>query len=297
MLKDIYAIVSLQIFRVSLTRKLWLVFKLVVFGFLIWFWFLHEHLSESSLSQELMLLMLVGLGANIGVSLIRFWIVSTYRIRTKQPIGERDNFMMGVDSLSNLLVLLIIIGGIFPVFAIPFTSFLTSISLFSVAIAWLFKEYLTNFFDSFRLMFSKDFLIGDYIKISDTSKGVITDITFRATKVKTDEGDVLFIPNTTLMNTEVTNYSKVKYKRITVPFNISINSLRDFERFESHLAKQLLEEFTDLIDPEKIFLRIKNIDNGHVDCALEVAIDSYSFGIEDRIHKKVYKTILGNDLV
>lgn len=290
MLQELVSIVSLQTFRVSTARKAWLVVKVLCFTSLLYVVFTHEVLN--SVPGEVVILLLVGLGANIGVSLLRFWIVSTYRIRTKVPLDTRDNFIIGIDSLTTVLVSIIIVGSVFPIFGLPLVPFLTSLSLFSVASAWLFKEYVTNFIDSYRLMFSKDFLIGDYIKIGDHSKGIITDITFRATKVKTDEGDMLYIPNTTLMNSEVVNYSKVKLKRIITKFSVSTSALQNMSEFEEYLTQKLQDEFQESLQLERVYLRVLDAGITESLCAFEVSTHTYTFAVEDRIHKTVYAAVV-----
>lgn len=290
MLTKLYAFISLQAFTISTARKLLWLLSVVVLGAIIYL----NHIGwlKQYLHSGYIQILIVFFSSYTILTFIRFALISTYRQRIKVPNDERDNFIIGMDSIVWLIVLLVTVGSIFPILSIPFLSFLTSLSLFSVAFAWLFKEYLTNFIDSYRLMFSKDFLIGDYIKLGEQSKGVITDITFRATKIKTDSGDVLFVPNTTLMNTEVVNYSKVKFKRIIVPFTIAAESVRDFNAFEASLTQALVEAFPDLVKKENIFLRVISVDVHQTQCALEASVDRYSFDIESDLTKTVYKLVL-----
>ncbi|NBD73997.1 mechanosensitive ion channel, partial [Patescibacteria group bacterium] len=122
--------------------------------------------AATQLPPKFFSLIVIVLTSVVVVSIVRILIISSYRSRLNLTPGERDNFVIGVDAVANVLVVLVSIGAIFPALGVPFREFLTSLSLFSVALAWLFKEHLSNFFDSFRLMFSTDFLIGDYIKIN-----------------------------------------------------------------------------------------------------------------------------------
>lgn len=275
---------------VSTRRKLLLLGNGILF-FLALYVFI-SGAGELFVTRPTLLLGVVLLGTLFVGAMVRIAFIVTYRSRQNLALGEHDNFVLGIDSLINLLVVVIVLGSIFPIYKIPFVTFLTSLSVFSVAIAWLFKEYLTNFFDSFRLMFSTDFRIGDYIKVNNDSKGIITDITFRATKVKTDEGDVLFIPNTTLLSSEVTNYSKVKLKRIIVPFALPVNQTSSLQALEEHLGQAISNGFPDLIELDKVFLRIKGMEEGEISCALEISVREYNFMIEDNIKRAVYEAVL-----
>ncbi len=251
--------------------------------------------SETQLPRELLQLATLALAVSVVGSIVRILIIGNYRRRLKLEPGEKDNFVLGIDAAANVFVLLVTLGGIFPIFGVPFLQFLTSLSLFSVALAWLFKEYLNNFFDSFRLMFSTDFLLGDYIKINDTTKGYISDITFRATKVKTDEGDILYIPNTTMMNNEITNYSKVKLKRIIVPFSLSTTRLRSAPDLEHHLTEVVRATAPEAADTVRVFLRITGVTPDAASLQLEISIDRYSFAVETALHRAVYEAVLAWD--
>jgi small-conductance mechanosensitive channel len=225
-------------------------------------------------------------------NLVRFFTVTAYRKRSLLPVGERDNFVLGIDSLAALVVFIITVASVFAVFEIAFQTFLTSISLVAVALVLIFRDYISNYLDSLRLMFTTDYRIGDYIKVSEFTKGVITDVHFRATKLKTDEGDVLFIPNTKLMTSEVVNYSKTKFKRIIVPFSLPTESLLSIETFEQKLKDVLLEQFPDRVKATKMFLRIENIKQWQTECKFEISVDHYNFSIEEQITKAVYLSVL-----
>ena len=229
---------------------------------------------------------------SVVASIIQAFTISSYRKRHAVPVGERDNFVLGIDSLSNLIIVFLTIVGALVVFQIPFKEFLTSLSLVAVALVLIFKDYISNYLDSFRLMFSTDFKIGNYIKVGETARGSISDISFRATKLKTDEGDVMFILNTRLIGSEVVKYSKVKFKRIIVPFSLPTDTVHPVETFETMLKEHLLTTFPELIQEKKIFLRILNIKEWHTDFALEVSVDQYNFSIEDKVVKAVYTCVL-----
>jgi small-conductance mechanosensitive channel len=243
---------------------------------------------------ELLQVGIAFLASSVFANLVRFFVITAYRKRNSLPVGEHNNFVLGIDSLSTLIVFLFTLFTTFAIFNIPFQTFLTSVSLVAVALVLIFRDYISNYLDSFRLMFSSDYRIGDYIKVSEFTKGNILDISFRATKLKTDEGDVLYIPNTKLMTSEVVNYSKVKFKRIIVPFSLPTGSFFPLDYFESQLKGHLMQKFPDLVQESKMFLRILNVKDWQTSFAFEVSVNTYNFSIEDQITKEVYSFALTN---
>lgn len=244
------------------------------------------------LPTEFWMVVRIYLIASIILHILRAVVVSSYRRRNKIVAGTPDNFVLGMNSLTELMTFFVTAVGILWVLQIPFQTFLTSLSLVAVALVLIFRDYISNYLDSFRLMFSTDFKIGNYVKVGENSRGVISDISFRATKLKTDEGDVLYIPNTKFITSEVVNYSKVKYKRITVPFALPTDTIHPLSALEERLKGHLLSTFPDSIQEAKIFLRILDIREWHTHCALEVSVNLYNFDIEDAIVKVVYSAVL-----
>lgn len=234
----------------------------------------------------------VYLVASIILNLVRFFAITAYRRRCQLPVGERDNFVLGVDSLVALVVFVVTAVSLFSIFDVALQTFLTSISLFAVALVLIFRDYISNFLDSFRLMFSTDFQIGDYIKASEFTKGFIIDISFRATKLKTDNGDVLYIPNTKLITSEVVNYSKTKFKRIVVPFTVPTSSIPGVTVFEENLKTNLQKALPDLVVEKKMYLKITDIHDWQTVFSFEVSVDQYNFSIEERVSKVVYQLVL-----
>ena len=289
MLTRLFNFLSLRAFAISQSRRLW--FAGEVSLLLIIFYF-REEIAELSFGPRFIALFSVALAAYLAANLIRFSLVTTYRRRHKLEVGDRDNFILGMDALVSLFTIVITGISVFPIFDIPFQEFLTGLSLFAVAIVWGFQPYITNFFDGLRLMFSNDFRIGDYVRVSDNSRGIITDITFRATRLRTDDGDVVFVPNTTILNSEVTNFSKLKYKRVVTEFTLPAPQKEPLENLELKLRTALMKELPDILNEEKMYLRIVSSAPSETSFAFEVSIDSYSFVNENAIKKCVFQTIL-----
>lgn len=67
----------------------------------------------------------------------------------------------------------------------------------SVALGFAFKDVLQNLFAGFLILLYRPFHIGDQIKIKDF-EGTVEEITIRATKIKTHDGERVVIPNSDL---------------------------------------------------------------------------------------------------
>lgn len=290
MFETIFDIFLLRNFQVSTHRKVRLLILSLALGVASYV-YVGGYVSSEFTGSWLKLLLLF-LSLNLVVSLVSFLLISAYRGRSRLPVGEQDNFTLGTDALGRTIVVFGTIGSVLPIFNIPFHQFLTSFSLVAVATVLIFKNSIDNFLSGFRLMFSRDLLIGDYIKVSDSARGVIRSINFQNTKLKTDDGNILYIPNAKLISEEVINFSKLKLKRITVPFKISTKLLWPSGKFEEVLVKELADNFPDFIEVDKVYFRISTLEMGDSECVLEISVDHYSFKVEKQITKFVYQKVV-----
>lgn len=276
--------------HVSIQRKVWLLVVTLLLAEAIFAY--HSGFTNEYFTRPWLTLIIVFLSLNLVTGILSFLIVSTYRQRSHVPAGEQDNFILGIDALGRTIVIVATLASILPIFGIQFHQFLTSFSLVAVATVLIFKDIIANFIDGYRLMFSSDLLIGDYIKVNDSARGVIRDITFHSTKLRTDDGNILYVPNTQLINGEVINFSKLRYKRIVIDFKVPTKVLANSTAFEDYLLGELTQQFGEMVDPDKVFLRIEKVEKEDTECKYEISVDQYSFKIETKITKFVYQKVI-----
>lgn len=281
----IWEVLTLRAFKVSTRKKISFASELALFATLLYL-LRGTTLIELEGLRNILGMVVVYLGARLVLGAIQIPLISTHRIRRRMGEDERDNLVLGTHALVNVLSIVAVALGAIAIYEIEVRSILTSLSLFSVAIVWLGKEYFSNFIDSFILMFSNDFKIGEHIGLSDKTKGVIQNITFRATQIRTDDGSTLFVPNSKIVHNEVTNFSKTWLKRIAIPFAMSRASLRDLSAFENELKSELRAFFPDIVDDDKkVNIRVLDIKKDEVQLSLEISVSAYSFKLEEKVKR------------
>jgi small conductance mechanosensitive channel len=87
------------------------------------------------------------------------------------------------------------------------TKFLGSLGIAGVIAGVALKDIVTGMFAGFAINFEKTFQIGDIVTISNT-KGEVMDINMLTTKLKTETGEIVFVPNQLIFNSPFTNHSK-----------------------------------------------------------------------------------------
>jgi len=121
--------------------------------------------------------------------------------------------------LGNLAQVTVLVVGILAVLAIytkdAFGWILTSFSVIGLVIGLSLQDILKNFFAGVWVLVERPFRIGDTIEIVGAS-GIVEEIAFRTTMLKTPDGREVIIPNALFMTSSVTNLTRFPQRRGTL---------------------------------------------------------------------------------
>lgn len=150
------------------------------------------------------------------------------------------------DIVLRLLRAVTMVGAFFfalGVFGVEVTNLLFSVTVLSAVLAVILAPIATDLVSGFLILVNRPYEINDMIEIVDEEKrGYVEDITLRYTKILTLENTFLVIPNSTIYNRDVINYS-ANDERTRVSIELTVTYEGDLEQ-----AQRLLERATERID-------------------------------------------------
>lgn len=115
------------------------------------------------------------------------------------------------------------------VFGINIGALLAGAGIVAMAIAFAAQNTIANIFGAVSLIVDRPFRIGDRIQIGDKD-GVVETIGLRSTRLRSLDGTVWSIPNRTMTDTPIHNYSeRPNFKEvfvITLNYNTTAENLR-----------------------------------------------------------------------
>ncbi len=194
----------------------------------------------------------------IGSKLIKYskkWIKKSPKL-DKVDMGVRT-FLASFLSITLYIILFISIAMIL---GIPTTSFITALASCGVAIGLALQGALGNLAGGIMILVFKPFKVGDYISTASTS-GTVTNITIMYTVLTTPDNKVITIPNGTLTNSVIENYSASNTRRVDLTFTTGYDC--DINKVKEILLDVINKHEKVLKDPEP-FARLTN----HGDSAL-----------------------------
>jgi small-conductance mechanosensitive channel/CRP-like cAMP-binding protein len=82
---------------------------------------------------------------------------------------------------------------------------MTTTAVGAVVIGFALQDTLGNFFSGLAIQIEKPFRVGDWVTIGGQD-GLVSEITWRATKMRTKAGNFVVVPNSVLAKDTITNY-------------------------------------------------------------------------------------------
>jgi small-conductance mechanosensitive channel len=147
----------------------------------------------------------------------------------------------------NFSVLFVAIGVAFGFagFGSILTALATVAAAATLAIGFAMQDVIANFVAGVFIFTDKPFRIGDWVEW-DGNSGIVEDISFRVTRVRTFDNELLTVPNANLTDGVIKNPVAKGQLRLQVPFGIGYDD--DIERAneiileEAHTHPDILED-------------------------------------------------------
>lgn len=175
--------------------------------------------------------------------------------------GTVRTFAVSFIRIALYVILFIMIVGIM---GVPMASIITVLASAGVAIGMAMQGALGNIAGGIVLMVFKPFKLGDYISNGEV-EGTVRELNLFYTVVVTVDNKRITVPNGTMMNASITDYSSEKFRRvdlkITCGRDVEPSQMRNYLYEETQRTKHILS------DPKPAV-----VVNGITDQSLEYAV-------------------------
>ena len=274
-------------------RKTYFAFKLIFLIILEVFYagntLISPFLVQYEILSHVIRALIFLLSANLIFSLGRIITLRIY-LQQREETKVQPNFVVGIDRIEFLLNLLTILISSMLAFGIRPLEFLTSITIVAAAIALLTKDYITNIVNGLIMMFSDQLEIGDKVQIGRHT-GFIRDITLINLVLKNDAGEIILIPNTMALTTDVVNYSKNNSHQLIFDAELSIKNELQLNELEGVL-EAILEQYHLVVQKEGAQLTLLDRKIDTVFIRYQFSIKSGEKEAEIQVKKSINQTLI-----
>lgn len=162
--------------------------------------------------------------------------------KTKMDRITQSFFTSVIKTILYVLLLIIILQ----VAGVPITGLIAILSAAGLAIALALKDSLSNIANGLIIISTKPFHSGDYISVGDT-EGKVISINILTTRLQTVDNKIIILPNSTVLNGNITNYSTQSTRRLT--FTFSIDYRNNIDRAKEIIMNVITSNGKVLLEP------------------------------------------------
>lgn len=208
--------------------------------------------------------------------IVSFRLINVFsrRLETKLKSGGRHDktivkVLTYMGKIAAKAVVIICLVGYLGIDTSGLTALVTSLG---VCAGLAVNGALSNLAGGVIIIFTRPFKIDDYIEVEGSGiAGTVEDIQIVCTKLRTPDNKTIYVPNGTLSNSNIINYSEKDTRRID--FTFSIDYSNDVEKAKAIVMAICSSHKLVLSDPEP-FVRVSRYAESSVDVVARVWVNS-----------------------
>lgn len=199
------------------------------------------------------------------------------RIRKKLVNNERFDKTL-VKTFTNIgkiglkIAVVVCLVGYLGIDTSGLTALVTSLS---VCVGLAVNGALSNLAGGFLILFTRPFKVDDYIEVESTGiAGTVEDIQIVCTKLCTPDNKMIYVPNGTLSNSNIINYSEKDTRRVDFTFSIAYDN--DFEKARA-LILAICESHSLVLDDPAPLVRMVEHGQSSINITTRVWVKSENY--------------------
>jgi small-conductance mechanosensitive channel len=175
-------------------------------------------------------------------------------------------------TLAGIVFVAVAIGFAIAGFGNLLTSLATIAAALTLAIGFASQDVIGNLVAGVFLISDPEIRIGDWIEW-DSNRGIIEDISFRVTRVRTFNNELITVPNSELVNTAVTN--PVAKDKLRIPFTFGVGYEDDLDHAQAVIIEEA-ENHDEILDEPAPTTRVTELADSYVGIQSRFWIDTPS---------------------
>ncbi len=236
----------------------------------------------------------ISVGSKIAMAAIFYfvcrWIIkrlSSFIQRVMDKRGVEISLSRFLASLVDISLNIIVILTTINILGIPTTSFLAIFASAGLAVGMALSGTLQNFAGGVLILFLKPFKVGDFIEAQGFS-GTVKEISLFSTVLVTFDNKLIIIPNGSLSNNSINNYSKESTRCVNWVFGVAYGS--DIS-VVTDTINELLDSSEFVLQDQPRLVQITALNSSSVDIVVRAWCESANYwALTHSINRRVYDT-------
>ena len=198
-----------------------------------------------------------------------------------------------VPFVSKTLKLFLVVTGILVIaqnLGYSISGLVASLGIGGIAVAMAAKDTIANLFGSVMLLVDRPFAVGDWIKTSQF-EGVVEEIGFRSTRIRTFARTLVNVPNSMLANMVIDNIDARSKRRIKMRIGVTYDT--STEKMQQAIAgiEKILAEHPG-VDQEFSLVKFDNFEDSSLSIFLYYFSKSKDWAVYLQVRQEVNMQIM-----
>lgn len=188
------------------------------------------------------------------------------KIREKLHMDGTDTTVNFFSKIAKGLIYIVAAFIVIAEFGYDLSGLVTGLGISSVVIALAAQDVAKSILAGLSIISDRPFDIGDYIEVG-TYAGTVEDITFRTTRIRDVNNQIVVLPNSFLTTTSIINATKREKRRynlvLTLELNTPLEKVADLNEniklalnTNSHVLREKIRVYFDTISADGIDISI-----------------------------------------
>lgn len=190
-----------------------------------------------------------------------------------------------IVSLIRILIVVIAVLISASILELSTSSIVVSLGSIAIAVGLALKDSFASLANGILIIINKPFRRGDFVSINGI-EGKVHNIKLLTVELITFANVKIVLPNSTVLNGNIINYSALAIRRVDMEFSVAYGS--DMNKVEEVLRK-IAEEHPKVLKSMKINIYMKSHDSSSITYAIKVWANSGDYyGIAHSFPRLVY---------
>lgn len=193
-----------------------------------------------------------------------------------------------------VLLLVVLVLAILKTLGVDTSGLVALVAASGVAVGLALKDSMSNLASGIILVCSKPFKEGDYISVNGV-EGIVKSIRMLQTKLLTYDNKLVILPNSSILNNSLTNFSARSLRRVDVAF--SVDYATDMEKLKKVVLDVMTSNGKILLEPAP-FVGINGFESSNVRVMTRCWTETKNYwDVYYYIHDTVFNEFKRNNIV
>lgn len=195
-----------------------------------------------------------------------------------------------IGKVLQVIILVISASILLNEFGYELNTLVAGLGIGSLAVALAAQDTIANFVAGIFIIFDGHFDLGDIVRIG-SEEGVVEEIKLRTTRIRTFEKEMIIVPNSTIANSPVYNYSRRDKRRVKYQLGV-VYGTKAITLKKIRAGMEALIQANPQVDEDTVMVRFTEFGDSSLNFLITFFADSSEYGTLMKVRETVNLEIL-----